>query len=78
MSESVWWRSMFSPLQLPRAGDIDWRALATRFELAGGYIKKAAVRAALFAAAARPRRAVRHRDLLEAAQREYREMGRVT
>ena len=71
------WRSMF-PAELPLATDIDWRALATRFEMAGGYIKKAAVRAALFAATARPRRAVRHRDLLEAAQREYREMGRVT
>ena len=71
------WRSMFPP-QLPLAPDIDWTTLASRFEMAGGYIKKAAVRAALYAASARPRRAVTHGDLIEAAQREYREMGRVT
>jgi ATP-dependent 26S proteasome regulatory subunit len=70
------WRSMF-PREVPLADDVDWRALADRFEMAGGYIKKAAVRAALIAAMARPRRTVTHADLMEAALREYREMGRV-
>jgi SpoVK/Ycf46/Vps4 family AAA+-type ATPase len=70
------WRSMFPP-EVPLAGDIDWNQLATRFEMAGGYIKKAAVRAALIAACARPRRTLAHADLMEAALREYREMGRV-
>jgi ATP-dependent 26S proteasome regulatory subunit len=70
------WRSMF-PSEVPLAGDVDWHALADRFEMAGGYIKKAAVRAALIAATARPRRTVTHADLMEAALREYREMGRV-
>jgi SpoVK/Ycf46/Vps4 family AAA+-type ATPase len=70
------WRSMF-PVEVPLAEDVKWRALAERFEMAGGYIKKAAVRAALIAATARPRRTVTHADLMEAALREYREMGRV-
>jgi SpoVK/Ycf46/Vps4 family AAA+-type ATPase len=70
------WRSMF-PSEVPLAADVDWRLLADRFEMAGGYIKKAAVRAALIAATARPRRTVTHADLMEAALREYREMGRV-
>ncbi len=42
------WRSMFPP-QVPLAADIDWDTLAKRFEMAGGYIKKAALRAALLA-----------------------------
>jgi SpoVK/Ycf46/Vps4 family AAA+-type ATPase len=70
------WKSMF-PREVPLADDVNWRALADRFEMAGGYIKKAAVRAALIAATARPRRTVTHADLMEAALREYREMGRV-
>ncbi|HTJ43032.1 MAG TPA: AAA family ATPase [Kofleriaceae bacterium] len=70
------WQSMF-PKEVPLAADVNWRALADRFEMAGGYIKKAAVRAALIAATARPRRTVTHADLMEAALREYREMGRV-
>ena len=70
------WRSMF-PAEVRLAADIDWERLGARWEMAGGYIKKAAVRAALIAATARPRRNVTHADLMEAALREYREMGRV-
>ncbi|MBA3460595.1 MAG: AAA family ATPase [Deltaproteobacteria bacterium] len=68
------WRSMFPP-KVPLAPDIDWDMMARKFEMAGGYIKKAALRAALIAAEAK--RAITTSDLLEAARLEYREMGRV-
>ncbi len=68
------WRSMFPPA-VPLAPDIDWDMIATKFEMAGGYIKKAALRAAL--RAAEGKRAITTADLLEAARLEYREMGRV-
>jgi SpoVK/Ycf46/Vps4 family AAA+-type ATPase len=68
------WRSMFPP-KVPLAPDIDWEMIAKRFEMAGGYIKKAALRAALIAAESR--RAITTADLLEAARLEYREMGRI-
>ncbi|CAN5747785.1 ATP-binding protein [soil metagenome] len=68
------WRSMFPP-KVPLAPDIDWDLIARRFEMAGGYIKKAALRAALIAVEAR--RAITTADLLEAARMEYREMGRI-
>ena len=68
------WRSMFPP-KVPLSPDIDWDMMARKFEMAGGYIKKAALRAALIAAEAK--RAVTTSDLVEAARLEYREMGRV-
>jgi SpoVK/Ycf46/Vps4 family AAA+-type ATPase len=68
------WISMFPP-KVPLADDIDWPMIAAKFEMAGGYIKKAAIRAALIAAEAS--RAITTADLLEAARLEYREMGRV-
>ena len=68
------WRSMF-PAKAPLAPQIDWDMLARQFVMAGGYIKKAALRAALIAAEAN--RAVTTADLLEAARLEYREMGRI-
>lgn len=68
------WRSMF-PAETPLAEEIDWETLATKFEMSGGYIKKAALRAALLAI--EERRPVGMNDLLEAARQEYREMGRI-
>ena len=68
------WRSMF-PAKAPLAATIDWDLLARQFVMAGGYIKKAVLRAALIAAEAN--RAVTTADLLEAARLEYREMGRI-
>ena len=68
------WRSMFPP-KVPLAPDIDWDLISKRFEMAGGYIKKAALRAALIAAEGH--RAITTADLLEAARLEYREMGRI-
>ena len=70
------WRSMFPP-ETPLAPDIDWHLLADSFEMAGGYIKKAVLRAALAAAEARPRRPIGTAELLAAARSEYREMGRI-
>ena len=70
------WRSMFPP-EAPLAPDIDWDLIAKTFEMSGGYIKKAALRAAVIAADARPRRPVTTQDILGAARAEYREMGRI-
>ena len=44
------WRSMFPP-QVPMASDVDFASLASRFPIAGGAIKNAALRAAFLAAA---------------------------
>ena len=38
------------PAELPIAGDIDFRTLAERFELAGGHIRNIVLRAAYLAA----------------------------
>ena len=65
---------MFPP-QVPLADDINWDRLAKQFVMAGGYIKKAALRAAL--TAAEKQRAITGEDLFEAARQEYREMGRI-
>lgn len=61
------WRSMFPP-QTPLAPDIDWTLIAKKFEMAGGYIKKAALRAALHAVEAK--RPITTADLVEAAKQE--------
>ena len=70
------WRSMFPP-ETPLDPVIDWDLLGKTFVMAGGYIKKAAVRAALIAADAEPRRSVSTADMMQAAREEYREMGRI-
>jgi SpoVK/Ycf46/Vps4 family AAA+-type ATPase len=68
------WRSMFPP-RVPLDPDIDWDLIAKKFEMAGGYIKKAVLRAALMAA--ETQRPLTTADLVEAARQEYREMGRI-
>ncbi|HEY4239634.1 MAG TPA: AAA family ATPase [Kofleriaceae bacterium] len=68
------WVSMF-PAKVPLEEDIDWDKIAHAFEMAGGYIKKAALRAALFAAD--KKRPISTADIYEAARQEYREMGRI-
>ena len=70
------WKSMF-PKETPLASDIDWDRLAQRWEMAGGYIKKAAVRAAARAMARGEGTIVTMADLELAATLEYREMGRI-
>jgi SpoVK/Ycf46/Vps4 family AAA+-type ATPase len=70
------WKSMFPP-EAPLATEIDWDRLAQRYEMAGGYIKKAAVRAALMAVERGLHEPISFADLDRAAQLEYREMGRI-
>jgi SpoVK/Ycf46/Vps4 family AAA+-type ATPase len=70
------WRSMFPP-EVALADDIDWKRLATRYEMSGGYIKKAAVRAAARALQRGGDLRITAADVELAAQLEYREMGRV-
>jgi hypothetical protein len=60
---------------LPRADDLDLEFLATRFELAGGHIRSAAVTSAYLAA--RAGRPVSMIDLVGAVAREYRKLGRL-
>jgi hypothetical protein len=54
---------------------VDFRALAERFDMTGGYIKNAVVRAAVIAA--RAGRAMSPEDLWLGAHHEYVEMGKV-
>ncbi len=70
------WRSMFPP-QARLSPDIDWKRLAERYEMAGAYIKKAALRGASRALDRGPGAMVTSADLELSAQLEYREMGRI-
>ena len=70
------WRSMF-PLEVKVADDVPWARLAVKYEMAGGYIKKAALRAAARAIARGKDATVTAADVELAAALEYREMGRV-
>ncbi len=66
------WRSMF-PKRTPLADDVDFGALARRYELPGGNIKNAVIAAAFQAAA--EGEAVAQDHLLNAADAEARKMG---
>ena len=70
------WRSMF-PTEVRLADDVPWSRLAEKYEMAGGYIKKAALRAAARAIARGRDATVTAADVELAAALEYREMGRV-
>jgi SpoVK/Ycf46/Vps4 family AAA+-type ATPase len=70
------WRSMF-PAEVKVADDVPWQRLAEKYEMAGGYIKKATLRAAARAIARGKDATVTAADLELAAALEYREMGRV-
>lgn len=68
------WRQLLPP----SAGvhdQIDFHALAERFDMTGGYIKNAVVRAAVIAA--RAGRRISAEDLWQGAHHEYVEMGKV-
>ena len=56
-------------------GEIDWKHLAKRFELSGGNIRNAVLRAAFYAAEGT--RAVDQEMLEKAATREADEMGKL-
>ena len=68
------WRTLL-PAEAARATDLDLAALATRFEMTGGYIKNAVVRAAFLAADEGTPITMHH--LLRAARAEYQAMGKV-
>ncbi|HET9625795.1 MAG TPA: ATP-binding protein [Kofleriaceae bacterium] len=68
------WRAML-PAEAAVAGDIDFAALADKYEMSGGYIRNAVVRAAYLAAADHTPIAMRH--LRRGALLEYTAMGKV-
>jgi len=68
------WRKLLPPETGVAAG-VPFRRLAERFEMTGGYIKNAIVRAAVIAA--REGRAITPDDLWAGAHVEYAEMGKV-
>ncbi|HRC58365.1 MAG TPA: AAA family ATPase, partial [Kofleriaceae bacterium] len=68
------WRTLLPPAAGVTEA-IDFRALAERFEMTGGYIKNAVVRAAVIAA--RAGRELCAEDLWTGAHSEYAEMGKV-
>lgn len=68
------WRQLLPPAT-GLGEDVDFHALAERFDMTGGYIKNAVVRAAVIAA--RAGRALIAEDLWSGAHHEYAEMGKV-
>jgi hypothetical protein len=68
------WRTMLRPT-IPVQGQLDLQGLASRYEMSGGHIKNAVLRAAFFAAdAGGP---VTNQHLFRAAALEYHAMGRI-
>ncbi len=67
------WRQLLPPLT--GLTDVDFNGLAERYDMTGGYIKNAVVRAAVIAA--RAGRAMVGEDLWVGAHHEYVEMGKV-
>jgi hypothetical protein len=61
------------PKELPVEGTIDFKALATRFEIAGGRIRNIVLRAAYLAA--RDGASLTQAHLLRAAEHEYHDRG---
>ncbi len=68
------WRTLL-PTEASIAPDIDFEALARRFEMTGGYIKNSTLRAAFLAADAGTPITMQH--LLRAARSEYAAMGKI-
>ena len=68
------WRALL-PAIAQVADDLDFDALGARFEMTGGYIRNAALRAAFLAADEGTAIAMRH--LVRAARAEYQAMGKV-
>jgi len=69
------WRSMI-PVTAPLGTDVDFRALAERFQMTGGYIKNAAMRAAYLAATSEAK-VISQALLDKAAALEWEEMGKL-
>lgn len=73
MREQLWRNHL--PKDLPIEGPLDLRLLAEKFELSGGYIRNAALRAAFLAA--QEQRPLGQEHLERAVRLEYREMGKI-
>jgi SpoVK/Ycf46/Vps4 family AAA+-type ATPase len=69
------WRSMI-PEAAPLADDVDFHRLAERFQMTGGYIKNAAMRAAYLAATSQSK-TITQAVLERAAALEWEEMGKL-
>ena len=69
------WRVHLPP-QLPIEGELDLAALARRFQLTGGYIRNACVRAAFLAA--QEETAMSQRHLERAVHLEYQQVGKIS
>ena len=69
------WRSMF-PRSSPLGDGVPWEKIAQAYEMSGGHIKNAALRAA-FLAAERGAKEIDGALINEAARLEYREMGKL-
>jgi ATP-dependent 26S proteasome regulatory subunit len=68
------WRALI-PAEVPRAEDIDFSSLATRFKLSGGYIRNASLRAAFLAA--EEGLTLTHDHIERAIRAEFREIGKL-
>jgi SpoVK/Ycf46/Vps4 family AAA+-type ATPase len=68
------WRAHL-PAELPRKGEFDFAALAEKYQLSGGYIRNAALRAAFLAAQEKTPLTQDH--LARAVALEYREVGKL-
>jgi SpoVK/Ycf46/Vps4 family AAA+-type ATPase len=73
LREAIW--SRVFPEDMPRAGDLDIRFLAQRFNLAGGHIRNIALGSAFMAAAEGGVIGMEH--VIRATKREYQKIGRV-
>jgi SpoVK/Ycf46/Vps4 family AAA+-type ATPase len=71
--EKLW--PIMMPRQVKIAGEVDWRHMAKRFELSGGNIRNAVLRAAFYAAEGNL--AIDQEMLEKAATRESDEMGKL-
>lgn len=69
------WQTML-PQGAPREERIDFAQLGRKYEMSGGYIKNAVMRAAYLAAAS-PERRITQKILFDAARREWEDMGKL-
>ena len=74
-SRLVLWKKFLAPA-IPRAKDVDLEQLADIFELSGGHIKEAVLRAASIAYGSEDK-VVTQELLLRSAQLEYKKLGKL-
>ena len=69
------WRAML-PDQAARANDLDFAGLAEEFEMSGGYVKNAVLRAAFMSASEGSE--ITNEKMWRAARAEYEAMGKLS